>query len=257
MNGLTYRSPAAHASYHGLETTLTKRFSKGFTFTSAYTWSRAMSQTQELFVAGDNGSAQDQTCFACERGPSSNDTNHRWVNSYIVDLPFGRGQKYLTRGGVLNAIFGGWQMTGILSMQSGQFYDLTLANSAANLGTNSVGAWRPNVVGEHRLSNPTPDLWLNPEAFETPLDASGNPTFGNLGRNSLQEGGIFNWDVGLMKNFQVTERVRLQFRWEAFNLTNHPSYGTPNTNLSSPDVGKITSTLGLPRQQQLGLRVSF
>ncbi len=257
LNGVTYRSPAAHASYHGLETTLTKRFSKGFTFTSAYTWSRSIAQTQELFVAGDNGAAQDQTCFACERGPSSNDTNHRLVNSYMLNLPFGKGQKFLSSGGVLDAIFGGWQMTGIMSMQAGQFYDLTLANATANLGTNGVGAWRPNVIGEHRLSNPTPNLWLNPAAFETPLDASGNPTFGNLGRNSLREGGIFNWDVGLMKNFQLTERVRLQFRWEAFNVTNHPSYGTPNTNLSSPDVGKITSTLGLPRQQQLGLRVSF
>lgn len=257
LNGLTYRSPLAHASYHGLESTLTKRFSKGFTFTSAYTWSRAMSQTQELFVAGDNGAAQNKDCFACERGPSSNDTNHRWVNSYVLDLPFGSGQRYLGRRGVLNAIFGGWQMTGILSLQSGQYYDLTLANATANLGTNGAGVWRPNVIGDHRLNNPTPDLWLNPAAFEIPLDANGNPTFGNLGRNSLQEDGIFNWDVGLMKNFQVTERVRLQFRWEAFNVTNHPSYGTPNTNFSSPDVGKITSTLGLPRQQQLGLRVSF
>ncbi len=257
LNGLTYRSPAAHASYHGLATTLTKRFSKGFTFTSAYTWSRAMSQTQELFVAGDNGGPQDKTCFACERGPSSNDTNHRLVNSYIVDLPFGRGQKFLRRGGAINAIFGGWQMTGILSVQSGQYFDLTLANAFADLGTNGVGAWRPNVIGDHRLSNPTPDLWLDPAAFETPLDSSGNPTFGNLGRNSLQEDGIFNWDIGLMKNFRITERVRLQFRWEAFNVTNHPSYGTPNTNFSSPDVGKITSTLGLPRQQQLGLRVTF
>ncbi len=257
LNGLTYRTPAAHASYNGLETTLTKRFSQGFTFTSAYTWSRAMSQTAELFVGGDNGGPQDKTCFSCERGPSTNDTNHRWVNSYIVNLPFGRGQKYLSRGGVLNAIFGGWQMTGIVSVQSGQYFDLTLANPIANLGTNGVGAWRPNVIGDHRLSNPTPDRWLNTAAFETPLDASGNPTFGNLGRNSLQEDGIFNWDVGLMKNFDITERVKLQFRWEAFNVTNHPSYGTPNTNLSSPDVGKITSTLGLPRQQQLGLRVSF
>ncbi len=257
LNGVTYRTPAAHASYHGLDTTLTKRFSKGFMFTSAYTWSRSIAQTKELFVGGDNTTAQDVTCLACERGPSTNDTNHRWVNSYIVDLPFGSGQKYLSRGGVLNAIFGGWQMTGILSMQAGQFYDLTLANPTANLGTNGVGSWRPNVIGDHRLSNPTPNLWFNPAAFETPLDVNGNPTFGNLGRNALQEGGIFNWDVGLMKNFQVTERVRLQFRWEVFNVTNHPSYGTPNANFSSPDVGKITRTHSLPRQQQLGIRVSF
>jgi hypothetical protein len=179
------------------------------------------------------------------------------VNSYILNLPFGQGKRFLDRGGAVNAIFGGWQMTGIVTTQTGQYYDVTLANSAAELGTNGAGVWRPNVVGDHRIANPTPDLWFNPAAFATPLDAAGNPTYGNLGRNSLQEPGIFNWDVGLMKSFQVTERIGVQFRWEVFNVTNHPSYGTPNSNISSPDAGKITSTLGLPRQQQFGLRVSF
>ena len=257
LNGLTYRTPAAHSSYHGLEATLTRRLADGVTFTTAYTWSHAISQTAELFVSGDNGGPQDISCFACERGSSSNDTRHRLVNSYMINLPFGRGRRYLDRGGFLSAVFGGWQMTGILSLQTGQYYDLTIANATAQLGTNGVGAWRPNVVGDHKLANPTPNRWLNPDAFEIPRDGAGNPMFGNLGRNSLQEDGIFNWDVGLMKNFQLTERVRLQFRWEAFNITNHPSYGTPNTNLSSPDVGKITSTLGLPRQQQFGVRFNF
>ncbi len=257
LNGLTYRSPAAHGSYHGLETTLTRRLANGLAFTTAYTWSHAISQTAELFVAGDNGGPQDISCFACERGSSSNDTRHRLVNSYMINLPFGKGKRFLNRSGFLDALFGGWQMTGILSLQTGQYYDLTIANATAELGTNGVGAWRPNVIGDHRLPSPTPNLWLNPDAFEIPRDSSGSPTFGNLGRNALQEDGIFNWDVGLMKNFQLTERFRLQFRWEVFNVTNHPSYGTPNTNFSSPDVGKITSTLGLPRQQQLGVRFSF
>ena len=257
LNGLTYRAPAAHSSYHGFEATLTKRFSQGFQFTSAYTWSHGIGQTAEQFVSGDNGGPQDISCFSCERGSTTNDVRHRLVNSYIINLPFGRGKPYLDKGGAINAIFGGWQMTGIISTQTGQYYDLTLANSAAELGTNGVGAWRPNIIGDHKLANPSPNLWLNPDAFELPRDSAGNPTFGNLGRNSLQEPGIFNWDVGLMKNFELTERFKLQFRWEVFNVTNHPSYGTPNTNLSSPDVGKITSTLGLPRQQQFGLRVSF
>ena len=257
LNGLTYRSPAAHSSYNGLEVTLDKRFSRGFAFTTAYTWARAMGQTSELFVAGDNGAAQDKTCFSCERGPTSNDVRQRVVGNYSWELPFGQGRKMLNQGGVVDAIVGGWQMTGIVSLQTGQYYDLTVANAAAELGTNGVGAWRPNVVGDHELANPSPDLWLNPNAFAYPVDAAGNPTFGNLGRNSLQEPGIFNWDVGLMKNFKVTERIGLQFRWEVFNVTNHPSYGTPNANFSSPDVGKITGTNSLPRQQQFGLRVSF
>jgi hypothetical protein len=257
INNLTYRTPAAHSSYHGLEATLTKRFSQGFQFTSAYTWAHGISQTTEQFVEGDNGAPQDATCFSCERGSTTNDVRQRLVNSYILNLPFGRGQKYFDRGGIMNAIFGGWQMTGIVTMQTGQYFNVSLANPQAELGTNGPGTWRPNVVGDHRLADPTPNLWFNPAAFAVPRNAAGNPTYGNLGRNSMQEPGIFNWDAGLMKSFQLTERFRLQFRWEVFNITNHPSYGTPETNISSPDAGKITSTLGLPRQQQFGLRLSF
>ena len=168
LNGLTYRAPAAHSSYHGFEATMTKRFSQGFQFTSAYTWSHGIGQTAEQFVSGDNGGPQDISCFSCERGSTTNDVRHRLVNSYIINLPFGRGKPYLDKGGAINAIFGGWQMTGIISTQTGQYYDLTLANSAAQLGTNGVGAWRPNVIGDHQLANPSPDLWLNPDAFELP-----------------------------------------------------------------------------------------
>ena len=257
LTELTYRTPAAHASYHGFETTLTKRLSQNFQFTSAYTWAHGISQTTEIFVEGDNGAPQNASCFSCERGSTSNDVRQRLVSSYMLNLPFGRGQRFLDRGGAVNAILGGWQMTGIVSMQTGQYYNVTLANGPAELGTNGVGVWRPNVVGEHELDNPTPDLWFNPAAFAKPLDSAGNPTYGNLGRNSMQEPGIFNWDVGLMKTFQMSERFRLQFRWEVFNVTNHPSYGTPNRDISSPDAGKITSTLGLPRQQQFGLRLNF
>ncbi|MCP5119722.1 MAG: TonB-dependent receptor [bacterium] len=257
LNGLTFRSPAAHSSYNGMDVTLTKRFANGFSFTSAYTWSHGLGQTAEQFVSGDNGGPQDISCFSCDRGNNSNDVRQRFITNYMLELPFGRGKPFLNRGGVLNAVLGGWQMTGILTLQTGQYYDVTLANASSNLGTNALGPWRPNVVGDHVVANPTPDRWFNPDAFTTPLDANGNPTFGNLGRNALQEGGIFNWDVGLMKNFRLTEHFGLQFRWEVFNVTNHPSYGTPNTNISSPDAGIINSTLGLPRQMQFGVRLSW
>ena len=177
--------------------------------------------------------------------------------SYMLELPFGRGRALWNRGGVLNAILGGWQMTGIVSAQTGQYYDVTLANAASQFGTNAAGVWRPDVVGDHRMPNPSPDGWFNPAAFAMPIDAAGNFTYGNLGRNALQEPGLFNVDLGLTKNFLVSERFRLQFRWEVFNLTNHPSYGTPETDISDPDAGIIRSTLGLPRQMQFGLRLSW
>lgn len=98
---------------------------------------------------------------------------------------------------------------------------------------------------------------MNPTAFRVPVDENGRYKFGNLGRNTLQEDGIFNWDVSLAKNFQLSERFGLQFRWEAFNVTNHPSYGTPNRNIENPDFGTVRSTHSTPRQMQFGLRLTW
>ncbi|MGH9630198.1 MAG: TonB-dependent receptor domain-containing protein, partial [Bryobacteraceae bacterium] len=253
-----YNTPAAHGSYHGMDVNLDKRFAAGWSFTAGYTWGHSISQTSEQFVAGDNGGPQDIECFSCEKGNASNDTRHRFVGSTIVDLPFGIGRRYLNSGGVVDAFFGGWQITGLFSIQSGQFFNLTLPNELDRLGTGGVGVWRPNLVGDWRVENPSPDRWFNTGAFAEPCDASGgNCTFGNLGRNTLQEDGLMNLDLGLMKGFRVTERVGLQFRWEVFNVTNHPTYGTPVRDLLSPDVGTIRDTLSTERQMQFALRLNF
>lgn len=257
INSFDYRSPAAHSSYHGMDVNLEKRFASGFMFTGAYTWAHSIGQTSEAFVDGDNGAAQNLDCFSCDRGATSNDVRQRFAGSYMIELPFGAGRRLVNRAGWINQVVGGWQLTGLMTLQTGQYYHTMLSNAVARLGTQGVGVWRPNVVGDHAVINPGPDGWYNPAAFAVPLDAAGNPTFGNVGRNSMQEPGIFNWDVGLMKTFPIGERIRLHFRWEIFNVTNHPSYGTPNRDIESLDAGTIRSTNTLPRQMQFGLRLTF
>ena len=266
LDSVTFRTPLAHSTYHGLDLSLEKRYSQGYAFTFAYTWGHNIGQRPDQFVGGDNAQPQDFDCFRCEKGNSSSDVRHRVAASYIIDLPFGRGRRWLNRGGVVNAILGGWQLSGWISAQTGMYFSVLLANPTEFLGT-STGIWRPDVVGKWRLSNPTPDGWFNPGAFRKPctqgvIDGTEEPDgtncwFGNLGRNTLQEPGLFNWTAGLDKRFDITERFRLHFRWEVLNILNHPSYGTPNRNLDSPDVGIIRSTLSQPRQMQLGLRLTF
>lgn len=257
LSAITFRTPAAHHSYHGLDVHLEKRFQRGFALTAGYTWGHSIGQTAEQFVAGDNAAPQDTGCLSCEKGNASNDTRHRWVSSYIFELPFGRGRRWLDRGGLIDRIAGGWQVTGVVFLQSGQYYNPTVPNAAARLGTGGVGVWRPDLVGDWRLQDPNPDRWFNAAAFAVPVDARGNFRFGNLGRNTLQEDRIFNWDAGLSKTFRVTERFAVQLRWEVFNITNHPAYGTPNRNIESPDVGKIRSTNNSPREMQFGLRLTW
>ena len=100
---------------------------------------------------------------------------------------------------------------------------------------------------------------MNSAAFDFPRDAQGNRirVQGDAGRNSIQQPGIDNWDVGLYKNFRVPGRANLQVRWETFNTWNHTQFGSANLNVSSPSFGRITGTRVGPRRMQFGARVTF
>jgi hypothetical protein len=117
----------------------------------------------------------------------------------------------------------------------------------------------PNIVGNISEGRQLPDFYLNPAAFDFPRDAQGNRirVQGDAGRNTIQQPGINNWDLGLFKNFRIANRVNAQFRWETFNTWNHTQFGSANLSTSSPNFGRITSTRVGPRRMQLGLRVTF
>jgi hypothetical protein len=260
LNNLNYRSPWGHASYHGMDVNLRKRFSQGYTFTAGYTWGHSISQLGEQFVGGDGTNTQSATCFSCERGNGTSDLRHRFIYTYIVELPFGRNRKFLNQGGIADAVLGGWQLSGMLSAQTGQYFDVTYPQKNRYLGTRQ-GGWRADVVGDWVPSNQGPDQWFLPEAFSQPCSPDSsvwtNCHQGGLGRNSLLEPGIFNWDLGLGKTFTMTERFRLQYRVETFNFTNTPSFGTPNRNMGGASPGVIRSTHSTERQVQMGLRLTW
>lgn len=234
--------------------------SDGFTFTFGYTWSHSIGQVAEQFVGGDSPSVQDTACFSCDRGNSSNDVRQRGVFSYIYELPIGKGRRFLNRRGFADTVFGGWQLTGMLVKQTGQYFHVTWANKSSFLGTNQ-GEWRANIVGAWEIADRGPDKWFDPAAFAKPCSPNdstwSNCSQGNLGRNSMQEPGIFNWDFGVGKTWSLTERFRLQYRAEAFNLSNTPSYGTPGRNLDSGSAGVIRSTNSTERQIQMGIRLTW
>ncbi|MCP5115483.1 MAG: hypothetical protein GY953_32050, partial [bacterium] len=260
LNSLSLRTPWGHASYHGMDVSLRKRYASGYTFTLGYTWSHSLGQLGEQFVGGDGQGTQSATCFSCERGNSSNDVRQRFIYSYILELPFGVGKRFLNQGGAVEHILGGWQLTGMISAQTGQFFDVTYSKKDKFLGT-VQGEWRADVAGDWKPSNQNPDQWYLTGAFAKPCYPDGsvwtNCSQGNLGRNAVQEGGIFNWDVGLAKTWSITERFKLQYRAEAFNFTNTPSYGTPGRNLDSSSAGVIRGTHSTERQIQMGLRLTW
>jgi hypothetical protein len=190
------------------------------------------------------------------------------VTSVLYDLPFGTGRRWNIRSGVLNAIAGGWQTGGILTLQTGVPGTLTIGG-VDNASTSDGGYDRPNSNGASPYAtNQTPSRWLNPAAFtEAPPGF-----FGGVGRNIIQGPGIVNLDAEVHKQFKMlyNERHSLQFRMEAFNAVNHPNWGMPNLNILSgaafpgqPNTnahqgfGVISGTATSMRQVQLGLKYSF
>ena len=151
----------------------------------------------------------------------------------------------------------GWQLSNLLSLQTGNYFTITVPNARQRLGATGVGDWWPDRVRDPILSNPTADRWFDTSAFASPRLPDGTWYLGNAGRAIIPTDGLVNLDMGLMKNFNVTERWRLQFRWEVFNLTNTPTLGTPTVNIESPDFGKVRSTISTPRQMQFALRLAF
>ena len=245
---ISYFASDGLSNYYAGQLTVDKRFSKGVSALVGYSWSHAIDNVVLEFGGGAAGpQPQDPRNLRAERGNSIIDLRHRLTASYLWELPFGSGRALMNRGGVLNAILGGWQMNGILTIQTGQPFSPVLQTSTTN-GTGS----RPDIIRPVTYPK-TLQRWFDPSAYATPVPY----TYGNASRNSLYGPGRTNWDASLFKNFVLHEETKFEIRAEAFNLPNHPQFGLPNQNIGNAQAGSITSTVGNPRQLQLGARLQF
>jgi hypothetical protein len=230
------------SNYHSLQIRVERRFRQGFTYLAAYTLSKSIYEA---------GTGQNPYSFKDARGPASFDAPHRFVTSSVYEIPIGRGRRFMNRGGVLNAIVGGWQLGGILTLQSGSPFTPTTGRDIANVGTTT----RPNRLAQGSVDNPTIDRWFDASAFANPAPF----TFGNSGVNILRGPGYSNIDGILSKAFHFSENQSryLQYRFEAFNVLNHANFDNPNANINQPaQVGRIFSA-GPPRILQMALKFYF
>jgi len=247
LAGVSYFASDGLSEYYAGQLTLDKRLGKGLSGLLGYTWSHAIDNVVLEFGGGAAGpQPQDPRNLKAERGNSIIDLRHRLTASYLYELPFGKGKAMMNRGGIANVVLGGWQTNGILTVQTGQPF---LARTA-NIYDQRTGS-RPNIIGPVVYPH-TLQQWFSPSAYATPAPY----TYGNASRNSLFGPGRTNLDASLFKNFVIREQVRFEFRAEAFNVFNHPQFGLPNQNIGNAQVGSITSTVGNPRQLQMGLRFS-
>jgi hypothetical protein len=238
---IAYNTQDASSTYHSLQVKGEKRLSSGLWALVAYTWSKSLTRAATPAVGGNYGWEKALTSF---------DVPHNFDISFTYDVPFGKGRKFLNTNPFADKIIGGWQMQSITGFRSGTPYTPTISRDSANIG---VGGQRPNRLGSGNLTNPTLDLYFDKAAFVLPA----NFTYGNSGGGILRRDYVGSYDASLFKVFQLTERSRLQFRWELFNLPNTAYFAAPNTNIDVAAGGKVTSTSNSPRQMQLALKLYF
>jgi hypothetical protein len=234
----------ARSLYHGLQTSLSKRMSGGLQLSGSYTWSKTL----------DEGMThQDSYNLAASRSVASFDVPHRFVMSALYELPFGRTRRFGREApAVVDLLLGSWQLNGIVTLQSGTPLTITASNTAGIF----TPVTRPNNNGTSgRLEGPAQERlgrWFDTSVFSQPAPF----TFGNVSPtlDDIRTDGARNVDLSLFKHFEVTGRVRLQFRVEALNALNTPRFGTPDTNVNSPSFGVVSTQANTPRQIQLGIK---
>ncbi|MFL6446997.1 MAG: carboxypeptidase regulatory-like domain-containing protein [Bryobacteraceae bacterium] len=248
------------STYHSFQLSVSKRFGAGGTALLAYTNSKLIGNTETLspwLESSGPAGAQYWGNLRLEKSLASYDVSQRVVLSYVVDLPVGKGRKYLAHAnGLVQAVAGGWGLDGILTFQTGFPLALTTStNNTHDLGggsrPNYLAGSCPNGYGTSGSRSSRLGQWFNTACFGAPPPY----TFGNVARTlpNLRSDGIHNLDFALFKNFGfgANERFKVQVRGEAFNLLNTPQFGTPNTSLGSQTFGQVTSQVNNPRLIQV------
>jgi hypothetical protein len=246
--------------YHSAQVKVEKRFRHGGSVLGAYTWAKLISDTDTLtaWLEPNGGlTVQNTNNLKLERSLANYDVAHRLIVSYEVDLPVGKGERYLSGvTGVAGKIVSGWGLNGNTTFQSGTPLPLT---DAVNLTNSFGGGSRPNSTGQSaQLSGAAQTRlngWFNKAAFTLPPAF----TFGNLARTlpDVRSPGIANYNVAVFKNTAITERVGLQFRTEIFNLFNRVQFNSPGLSLGTPQFGVISGQYNDPRLIQFALRLLF
>jgi outer membrane receptor protein involved in Fe transport len=242
-----------NANYNSLSVKFQRRFKSGLTYLASYTWSKSIDYYSGLRTTdNDGGFAQNTSCLQCDRGLSAFNVPHRIASSVLYELPFGAGRRFLNHGGFVNEVLGGWQIGSIVTWQTGSPFTIVDGTDQANTGRPDS---RPSSTGVNaNLSGSgTTGKWFNTSQFF--LAPYG--TFGTTGRSTGVGPGLTDWDFSTLKNFRITESHALQFRFEAFNILNHPNWGFPNSTFTSASFGQITTTRIAMRQLQFALKYVF
>lgn len=246
---------AENSNYNSWQSSLEKHMSHGLTLLTSYTWAHVLDTSDR----GAGGTFhEDNYDREADYGNANFDVRNDFNAGFTYELPFGSGKPFLGGArGVNEKLVGGWSVNGIALFMTGNYYSVLDGSDVANVGgyaderASEVAGCADNGNLSH--GQRTIYKYFNTSCFyENPFG-----TFGNTGRDIIEIPGLNNWDLSVMKNIHISERLTSQFRAEFFNAWNHAQFGPPNTVPVAPTFGEITSTGHDPREIQLALRLQW
>jgi len=255
-----YDRNQGHGNYQALQASFKGVGLHGLTYLLSYTWSKNLDLGCTGFFGVEGCSIQNPYNIQGDKGPASIDQPQIFSADWVYAIPFGKGHKLSSGNSAVDYVIGNWNLNGILSFSSGQPFDVGTGKDIANTGNFNYG----NGYGYERLdpvsnkyypSSKTVGEWFNTAAFTVPLQYN----FGTLGRDSLRSATFKEVDLSIFKQFPITERVRLEFRFEAFNATNTPVYAVPGTDVDNGTFGVVPNIASgtEPRQLQFALKLYY
>jgi hypothetical protein len=245
---VSLRANGVNSNYNSLQVNLAKRYSQGLTFTLAYTYSKS------LDVGNDQPGFTNNLDLKRQYGPSGFDRTHMLTASHLVEMPFGKGKRFLGQNRAAGMILGGWQLNGIFRLATGTPFTASADATSCNCPGN--GQFADAIAPVTYLGGVGPGQpWFSTSSFALP----GPNRFGSAGRNTIRGPRLTNYDVSVFRVFPFSERFRLEYRVEFYNLTNTPHFSNPSGSASSATFGIISSTLSGygNRQVQMALRLKF
>jgi hypothetical protein len=264
---VSWRGNKDNSNYNGLSLAAKRSFSRGFLLSANYMWSHEIDDGSDGSGDGDSLVPENVSCQRCERASGIWDVRHVFNANAVYELPFGLGKRFLSEPGFWRSVAGGWEVTSTFIARTGFPIDVLINRSSSSVPDGNTTDQRPDLVPGVPLTPPggaTIAQWINPAAFTVP--ATG--TFGDAPRDVARGPGAWQMDFGIGKRISLTERARLEFRSEFFNIFNHPQYGLPQATFGVPGFGSIIQTVntttpvspvgsGTPREIQFSARVRF
>jgi hypothetical protein len=242
-------------NYDAMTARLEKRFTNGLQFITSYTWGHALANSGTTLSGSSGFGYKDNRDISTSYSSAAWDIRHNFTSGFNYEIPFGRGKRYgANMNRALNIIAGNWLVNGILTLHTGQPFTVRSNGCQgvwANCFPDLVAGTDPNAEpsGGRRA-----EQWFDTSHFLAPASL----TQGNLGLQTNYGPSTLNLDFSIAKNFQITERWKVQFRGESFNLANTPQFGLPNQNRQDANFGRVTSTqAGSERHIQFALRLEF